>query len=157
MTRPSAASTPAVTDTTELVAGRELDALVATKIFGWQAVDGTIIPWLAPVGTNPDGEPLSIVPPYSADIAAGWLVVEQMQASGYRPEIWATDDGLWFAHFAYGESPLVGATYDLSDDPASSAETAPLAICRAALATLASASSVASSADRAAGEASRPD
>lgn len=55
--------------------GRELDLLVAEKVFGWErsGKDGYGTPyWIAPGGGYHSG-----APNYSTDIAAAWLVVDK--------------------------------------------------------------------------------
>jgi hypothetical protein len=104
---------------TELVAGRELDALVAERVMGW-------------VQEEPQPHPVNSFaiyfggpPPYSTDIAAAWQVVERMREQEYSI---ALDSDTWLkhpyaVHFIGGNSGCVSCT----------ADTAPLAICRAAL------------------------
>lgn len=70
---------------TGLVAGRELDALVAEKVMGWafHPERDPMFQWEAP---SPHGHwhPYRFEPsPYSSDIAAAWDVVEKMQADGW--------------------------------------------------------------------------
>jgi hypothetical protein len=114
----------------EMPAGREMDALVAEKVMGyrWLKVNGIkalFPPDLKPSDVDwfPEDDPLDLVRwPYSTDIAAAWEVVEhnhdvsvEHRAMSSTP--WAVTfqrhmDGTEFTGFA---------------------DTAPLAICRAAL------------------------
>lgn len=106
----------------ELQAGRELDALIATRIFNqsppdgfaqsgheWRRVHQVSIDTYFVVESWPER--------YSTDIAAAWKVVEQIEKTIY---LYRIKSGRW--KFRIG-SYL--ATVE--------ADTAPLAICRAAL------------------------
>lgn len=114
-------------ETTEVrTAGRELDALVAEKVMGWKRYgrrnSGT---WTAPGGFNASA---GSWPTYSTDIAAAWEVVEAMQKKAWVTEVSADCfvDGRpagFTAHCWYDDDSRHYAT----------ADTAPLAICRAAL------------------------
>lgn len=84
-------------------AGRELDALVAEKIFGWSKSDLEI---------NED------ISHFSTDIAAAWEVVERLRSRGYRFEVRSQPQGFWVY---FGE------------EMSAEAPTAPHAICLAAL------------------------
>lgn len=69
----------------------------------------------------------------STDISVAWLVVEKMP-SDWWPEIGRMDDGTWYCEIVgRGDTPA-----DVSDGPLARelADTAPLAICRAALACM---------------------
>jgi hypothetical protein len=110
--------------TGELKAGRELDALVAEKVMG------VGVEWW-------NGEPLYVVTQdghisshhlaeYSTDIAAAWEVAEKLRADGLEISVhnsWPYNDGRrWCCDImAHGK-------WDNAK-----AETAPLAICLAAL------------------------
>jgi hypothetical protein len=95
----------------ELVAGRELDARVAEKVMGWE-----------PRGPHPiHGTPVfatgrndTFAPHFSTDIAAAWQAAEKLKAASWRFRVWQD----------YKDALMVDA------------ETAPLAICRAALKAL---------------------
>lgn len=115
-------------------AGRELDALVATRVMGsvvsqdpiWQKVYEQPDAW---VETSPSRQLRRTLQPYSTDIAVAWGVVEKMISTLFPP--WDDDppeygtphvywcDDKWCAVFAY--------------DCIRSAATAPHAICLAAL------------------------
>lgn len=134
----------------EMPAGRELDALVAERVMGadvsiapmhtWELnADGTIdtVAWDSDYHNGPsctrcgysfcihcEGEtaytaaPCQVEPPrYSTNITAAWQVVERMR----NPDFRLNKDGDWGCSFG-GELRFVGL-----------ADTAALAICRAAL------------------------
>jgi hypothetical protein len=96
---------------------------IDSPLGGWYAEIGSDCPvgdrepieWVL----NPDREP-------SDDIGAAWLVVERMRALGYLAGVYIPDDGAgWQAAFSNGDN----------DHGVRLADTAPLAICLAALAT----------------------
>lgn len=99
-----------------LEAGRDLDRMVMAGVMGLT---------MSMVGTS------EMVPHYSTDIADAWQVVEAMRERGWHPEIrWISDwdcKAKWWVNF--GGHRLYDAT----------ADTAPLAICRAALRAVADA------------------
>jgi hypothetical protein len=106
----------------DLAAGRELDAEVATHVFGWRDCEWDGWSWL---GTLPDGTERWPIPAYSTEISAAWQVlagwsVTLAHAEGLR---WhcrlmrCTREGEW----QNGEGH---------------ADTAPMAICKAALAAV---------------------
>jgi hypothetical protein len=112
---------------------RELDALVAEKVFGWQRCEAQLHPtdnrMIRGVGYCPPnwgtGErDVDVVPDYSTDIAAAWQVVEKMRGVivSINPPNDAHDDE-WCVEWFDGVHTLDAAC----------AATAPLAICRAAL------------------------
>lgn len=91
-------------DIDAMPAGRALDEQIARQIFNCQDVK-----WAE-------------APHYSTDIAAAWQVVERMKPLG----IWLVDlQDYYKAAFLNSDDDVVGGEV--------SAETAPLAICRAAL------------------------
>lgn len=55
-----------------MVAGRELDALVAEKVMGWDEVDGK---WGYPRGTGLQ----QVIPAYSTRIQDAWMLVEHFK------------------------------------------------------------------------------
>ena len=115
----------------QLEAGRELDALVAEKVMGWR-IKGK--DWVDEHGRYQgavetywviaDGGPSKGWHP-STDIAAAWLVVEKLGWQ-YVFRLGNRDDKWWCVL-------SVEPDWQLSDNCAE-APTAPLAICRAALA-----------------------
>lgn len=114
--------------------GRALDALVATHVMGWKNFRGHYYP----ASPHPEANILGhVVPPYSTDIAAAWQVVEKLKERSdlfpqiswirvhdnqyqHRCEIWQNDP----------PNKLYGWLADVY------ADTAPLAICLAALAVM---------------------
>lgn len=112
-------------------AGRELDALVAEKVMGWEPGPGGI--HLFPPKDEPNrkrftrwnGEArVTEIPHYSTDIAAAWEVVEKL---GHKFQMFLNTRGKWTeADFVHWPDNLKGYV-------AASADTAPLAICLAAL------------------------
>lgn len=113
----------------ELPAGRELDALIASKVMGWLHVgrgitsfaDATLLPF--DHGRRDGSTPFEPVPPYSTDIRAAWAVVERVRHLSQESSTRLEHEGeLWHATFS---------TLDFLAQ--ASGETAPLAICRAAL------------------------
>jgi hypothetical protein len=120
-------------DVDALPAGRELDALVAERVFGapyyWSdagseggtPLTGNIVPGFAEWQTVASGRE---IPPFSTDIAAAWDVLEAMRAGGWGGELEYSPDGAGFRIMFWRS----GKTRD-----ACLQETAPLAICRAAL------------------------
>ena len=130
----------------ELQAGRELDALVAEKLFGWTHVGTSAAYGYPPDSTIPteEREPAvgwppraytKQVPKYSTDIAAAWQVVEKLSEK-YRVCVHRRANGdvgegdnlyeivIWLDFWNCDpEKPLAVIR----------AMTAPLGICRAAL------------------------
>lgn len=125
----------------EIKAGRELDALIAEKVFGWTAErrsDASMRevsllapgiagkPWRFTQYLNESGTSRELgdfgPPHYSTDIAAAWEVVARMKGylvlkqTGYRvPDFWSAE------FVGYRDSLVIGEA------------SAPLAICKAAL------------------------
>lgn len=130
----------------DMPAGREMDALIAEKVIRWEVFYGEYkgyellddeIAQGYPPEEEVDGVPFEI-PNYSTDIAAAWEVVEQMRntpckdGDHYCFELFATNK--WAAVFKHhlGEMVPEEGFKDFEYFMAT-AETAPLAICRAAL------------------------
>lgn len=116
-------------------AGRELNAEVAIKVMGYRLATeaepywNSLAVWIAP-----DGERWEGIPHYSTDIAAAWQVVEKLNLSVMRD-----DGGGWAAAVLYGVPYIEedwgrGGYIDCGLHDGAYADTAPLAICRAALA-----------------------
>lgn len=111
--------------TTEVAAGRELDTLIAERVFALTVVEDPVN--YRGVQIARAGREGSDLPHYSTDHAAAWQVVEQMQAQGWN---FACDDmgGLpWWVEFSQAGYRRGGQN---------TASTLPLAVCRAALAAL---------------------
>lgn len=127
----------------EQKASRELDALIAEKVFGqpWRNWPYVVIntrrveieTWL-PIGEsgdNPGGGTCAgqTPPPYSTSIALAWRVVEKLRQRFTRVEIHIVPDGIC-CMLAVGDD--AHENYPVVVE----ANTAALAICRAALAAL---------------------
>lgn len=125
-------------DIDTMQAGRELDALVAEKVMGylWWHRDGDnlllepqSVAWQESLHLEPGkiDAPQDIclgMDNYSTDIAAAWLVVEKLHMTVHTPG----------ASFACGEyKNYRDYAAETQDGELTSAATAPLAICRAAL------------------------
>lgn len=111
----------------KMEAGPEMDALVAERVFGWagwKRAEGDCLHGIPPDATGRDRHG-TCVPNYSTHIAAAWIVVDKLarlsfgidreQCFGVRYDVRCYDDP------------------DMRDKVRATAETAPLAICRAAL------------------------
>lgn len=119
------------------VAGRELDVLIAEKVMGWtwyKTGRGARMLCEPHHGQLADGsEPIAnlatfSVPLYSSDIAAAWSIVEKMQELGWTFAIELFEDnGNYSAYFKNTQN---------RDRYVGNADTAPLAICLAALKAL---------------------
>lgn len=140
------------TDVSERVAGRELDAEVAEKVMGgrWLLVKGSS-PFLSMelphvisgrvnvayrnhAGGIVPGEHL---PEYSTAIADAWQVAERMRSRGALVVLESRNAGGWWARMKLIENGrYVWRTADYENDARVVADTAPLAICLAALAAL---------------------
>jgi hypothetical protein len=107
-------------------AGREMDALVAEKVFGrktawFSGPGGPVITG----GTMAKVSTWTPIKPYSTDIAAAWEVVEKMISNGWRFYLRAV--GTYFeVEFQKGGSDGIHTGYI-------DAETFPLAVGRAAI------------------------
>lgn len=111
-------------------AGRELDALVDEKIFGFSSLDlPTDRPPTATECLN-RGMMLALIPNYSTDIAAAWEVVEKMRANNFLFTINMSDNFRWECEFDLNDGAFL-----LKSDTIGfgRSETAPHAICLAAL------------------------
>jgi ABA sandwich protein len=110
-------------------AGRELDALIARKVMGWDIKTITVMDGHGPrsdFGTvdaprkMPDGRmgvAAHQLPHFSTNVNDAWLVFGKFP--GKRHEIWCTEQGLSWARIGYTIQ--------------ANGETPALAICRAAL------------------------
>jgi hypothetical protein len=125
-----------VTDV-EIAAGPELDAQIAEKVMAWHLEDEYF--WVnatAIVAYATDEPPFSggRGPRFSpsTDIAHAWKVVEFIKRErGWRVSLVSSvDGGEWTCAFFGTGNPLLGGA------GSTSAKSAPLAICRAALASL---------------------
>lgn len=149
----------------ELQAGRELDAKVAEAMgfpMEWQVAEvhhyaggklRVVTRTGAPAtlaeceklcaelnhGSRRRFSPVAVAEPYSTDIAAAWEVVERMRGDGFAFEVSSVWHGEGtYASFARWERIVGEGPYyaDVEPDGQNRADTAPLAICRAAIAAL---------------------
>lgn len=120
----------------DLQAGRDLDALIAEKVLGWKWIKIAGLRLLVPPNFNNRGgislmsrkDPYQFLPHFSTSIQIAWQVVEKFDfwdltktiSGEYRAKLRRKVDGK-VAGYVLGES---------------TAPTAPLAICLAALAAL---------------------
>ena len=102
-------------------AGRELDALVGTHVFEWAHDPGYSFPW----SESEDANVGFLLPQFSTDIAAAWQVVEHLKAEWMFNLIGPSAKKQWAASFMNSKNATVFAII--------AADTAPLAICLAAL------------------------
>lgn len=134
----------------ELEAGRELDRLVAERVMGWR-VFGT--PEVYAYWTEPyEGEKrlgdMPSLPRFSTDIAAAWTVVERMREMKWLVRVQEMPDNYPYLDNMTGEPLFYAKAYvtmewmprisertgKLVMPRCARATTAPLSICRAALA-----------------------
>ena len=107
-------------------AGREMDARIARDVMGLLVFQEPPFD-VNPVLLNADEVIIGVVPSYSTDISAAWLVVEQMKARGIRVALIAYLDGTYGCELRNEGTAFV--TREESDTPAH-------AICLAALKAL---------------------
>ena len=123
-----------------MVAGRELNALVAKEVMGWERIQMKHPPggvsWpTPPKGFDVPNNRFASIPLYSTSIAAAWEVVEKLRDSGltvdicsdavdeeWEVEVWRPEE-----ENEYGQVRVATPGY---------ADTAPHAICLAALAAV---------------------
>lgn len=106
-------------------AGRELDALVAEKVMGFTVTDwptGKELPLAGAMAFLSESQK-DRIPHYSTNIAAAWQVVEKLDLSVIR-----LNNGRWSAGEAYAFENSYAEFRTTTH-----ADTAPLAICLAAL------------------------
>ena len=116
-------------------AGRKMDALVLASVFGVMVFrDNNGEPYK--LGVFQENEP---VPNYSGNMSCAWSVVEFLNKDGYAPNLMNDDNGKWYLAFD-GTQDIGTVTFvtAFTDVPELWCESAPLAICRAALLTLVS-------------------
>lgn len=105
-----------------------MDALIAEKIMGYTLSELSLPAYpkykLFGIESGEFSGYVKEVPHYSTDIAAAWKVVEKM--GNYLFACGRTDDGIWEAYFF----PVNSGIGKLSE---AHGDTAPSAICRAAL------------------------
>lgn len=114
-----------MTTTPQLVSGRELDALVQEKVFGW--IRHETSPMMLHRPDAMPGSGYATVPWYSTDIAAAWKIVELLRSRDcfFQFDAWQpSGDDPYCAKFGFQYSGEVRT---------GRAKTAPEAICLAAL------------------------
>lgn len=104
-------------------AGRELDALIAEKVFGLKIEWEHYAAGSRPMVIEEDVRGNKMAPHYSTQIADAWLVVEKMKTNNYCFTLYDAYDPEWAALFSPRDAEL-----NLAE-----AATAPLAICLSAL------------------------
>ena len=120
-----------------MLAGAELDALIAEKVMGWDhvrkieprsSIYGPCSPYYIGRENITDGDFDEPVPHYSTYIGTAWQVVEKMQANKWWFDAdWELGELPWAAFFVDRDSFGYIGVYG------SNAESMPLAVCRAAL------------------------
>lgn len=132
-----------MTDYSTMPAGPEIDRLVAEKVMGWRWAghywscgDGTAV---LPEAGFAGAPPWSTAPRFSTDIAQAWKVVERMHELGFTdfaalPMGTPGSADAWTAAAMPKEATMVWWETVAPDKWRGDADTAPLAISRAALA-----------------------
>jgi hypothetical protein len=82
----------------ESLTGRELDAIIAERLFGW--TETKLWGGGACVGVPPDRETVFDVPRYSGGWAGAGLVVDEMRRRGWQLLLHETMAGNWVVGFA---------------------------------------------------------
>lgn len=109
----------------DLPAGRELDALVAEEVMGYERDEALAM------SQYPSKDPAAL-PRFSTDIAAAWQVADRVGISVLKiPTGWAA--GVWPEGEDNRGEYRSGECYDGDFKHYAEADTAPLAICYAAL------------------------
>ena len=106
----------------ETIAGHDLDALIAENFLGldYESVDGT---WRYEGLLIHLGEEL---PAFSTSIADAWRLVEEMAIRGWKVDVQNRFAGCWACHVHF-DAPNYAKVFETADS-------APLAICKASLA-----------------------
>lgn len=107
----------------EIPAGRALDAIVAERVMGWRRRKNQ-----HPFSGTPPGETndaTGATPLFSTDIAAAWDVIARLMESHFMVSVTVSHEMGWWCVVYPPSGSAVETEY---------AESAPLAICRAALA-----------------------
>lgn len=107
-------------DIDKLEAGRELDALVAQRVF-----PDDVFRWHSRCDYSGCFRCLHNCEHYSTDIAAAWLVVERFRELRYAFSLDDRGDRLWDCYFQLDSTDYSSGCLGV--------DAAPLAICRAAL------------------------
>ena len=111
--------------------GRELDALVATKVMGWKSKDDI---WMLPDGGGVYKREWSP----STDIKAAWEVVEKVILDSKCPEGFQLSNGDIGQEYEMCDAKKWGASFDngYGNGTFSDGESAPHVICLSALASV---------------------
>ena len=127
----------------EMPAGREMDALVAEKVMGWNHIHDRAVRLmgLPPEATVMWGEDVCphLLPilSYSTDIANAWRIVETLATEGYLTSVaWEPGrDGRSYAsvQMILDRNLIADLVLNNPREMDGRGRTAPLAICRAAL------------------------
>ena len=112
----------------QMEAGRELDTLVMEVVMGYTREEREFLPSQHWAWVKPDEKPTYLLPQFSRDMTAAWEVVEKVHSMGWFTDLCWRDDVIhgrivWAMDFVTNAGKCVSAD----------SESAPLAICRAAL------------------------
>lgn len=114
----------------EMPAGREMDALVAEKVFGWVRGSDFLVPppgdhrWTWAARWDEDGLP-HWLPDYSTNVSAAWKITEKI---GRTWDIHWNDSACeWFVNLDHNKVVYEACEFNASDFDVA------VAICRAAL------------------------
>lgn len=114
---------------TDLKPGRELDAVIAEKVMGWKRIDS--ISWSQPIPSGLAIQRLEFeLPNFSTDTEAAWQVVETIDMPFHLVK---STDKMPNLVRPRGEKYLCTFTIDYGNHVAAGSDTAPHAICLAAL------------------------
>lgn len=117
MSKTVTSTAPTLEAVLAMPAGPALDALVVERVFAGRVVHDTLTGRVACARLSPTGDYDELLP-FSTDIAAAWRVIEHLSSGGKMVAWTRRDMASWEAGF--GET-------------LATAETLPLAVCRAAL------------------------
>lgn len=110
-------------------AGRDLDMLISKHVFGMDLP--VVFSCVGPLHEAlKEHEPFEICPWYSTSIDAAWIVVEKFRSVGFEVDVTARPD------LQYGCRIAPKGEWNTCRVSFRSADTAPLAICLAALASM---------------------
>jgi len=108
---------------------REVDYQIAREVFGWSAEEVDAVRWCEAGSLVDCANKTRELPRYSTDIAAAWLVVEKLKMT-VKPSVLQVEEARWLAD--------VRGVCDDDRPWRGYGPTAPIAICLAALAAVAS-------------------
>ncbi|HVL12608.1 MAG TPA: hypothetical protein VM529_08590 [Gemmata sp.] len=118
---------------------REVDYRIAREVFDWSAEEVDAVRWCEAGSVVDCANTTRELPRYSTDIAAAWLVVEKLRqvVAGFELLEWPELDEPYCASFGHRLGRAVVEEAGLPSGVGTAEEegkTAPIAICRAALA-----------------------